>query len=145
MESDSEDEQQDLDRELELLANKQGYTPQAIPVIRREQASYHYKGHVKGSLNVLYDETKIKKKVFLPSENNFNYSGLIIGPKGANQKWLEEKTGCKIIIRGRGALKEGQRSERDDWEPLHVLVAGDKEELVNWTCKILIKLIKTDI
>lgn len=77
-------------------------------------------------MNVLYDETKIKKKVFLPTD--FNFAGLIIGPKGANQKRLEEKTGCKIIIRGRGSVKEGQRSEKDDWEPLHILVAGDKED-----------------
>lgn len=84
MDSDSEDDLEDLDKQLANLALKQGCEPQAIPVIRREQASYHYKGHVKGSLNVLYDETKIKKKVFLPSENNFNYAGLIIGPKGAN-------------------------------------------------------------
>jgi hypothetical protein len=57
-----------------------------LPVIRREQASYHYKGVVKGCLNVLYDDTKIKKKVYLTVQNNFNYAGLIIGPKGANQK-----------------------------------------------------------
>lgn len=28
---------------------------------------------------------------------------------------------------------------------MHILVAGDREELVNRTCKILIKLLKTDI
>ena len=30
---------------------------------------------------------------------------MIIGPKGATQKELEKKTGCKISIRGRGSKK----------------------------------------
>ena len=35
-------------------------------------------------MNVLYDETKIKKKIIIPTDTGFNYAGLIIGPKGSN-------------------------------------------------------------
>lgn len=39
---------------------------------------------VQGSTNVLYDETKIKKKIPIPTDEGFNFAGIIIGPKGAN-------------------------------------------------------------
>lgn len=96
--------------------------------MRREQATYHYKGMVQGSTNVLYDETKIRKKILIPTKTGFNFGGFIIGPKGANQKRLEELTGCKILVRGRGSQKEGQKAEKDDWDPLHVFIAGDTQK-----------------
>lgn len=41
-------------------------------------------------LTILSDPTKIKRKLLVPKDQNFNYTGLIIGPKGSNQKRLEE-------------------------------------------------------
>lgn len=40
--------------------------------------------------------------------------GLIIGPKGIYQKKLEEKTGCKILIRGKGSHKDGHPMSHND-------------------------------
>ena len=37
-------------------------------------------------INTLNDSSKIKRKIFMPKTNKFNYTGLIIGPKGSNQK-----------------------------------------------------------
>jgi hypothetical protein len=51
----------------------------------------------------LNDMTKIKRKIYVPKDSNFNYTGLIIGPRGANQKRMEEDTGCKILVRGKGS------------------------------------------
>ena len=99
-----------------------------LPIIKRESNTYYFKGYVEGVTNVLMDDSKIKRKILLPTKNNFNYSGIIIGPKGANQKLLEESTGCKILVRGRGSQKEGQAPAADDWDPLHVLIAGDSNE-----------------
>ena len=82
-------------------------------------------------VNTLSDTTKIKRKILVPSNTNFNYTGLIIGPKGANQKRLEEETGCKILVRGRGSQKEGQPPQPDDDEPQHVLIVGDNESQVS--------------
>jgi len=78
-------------------------------------------------INTLNDPSKIKRKIYVPQNSNFNYTGLIIGPKGANQKRLEEETGCKILVRGKGSQKEGQVPQPDDNEPQHVLVVGDTE------------------
>lgn len=79
------------------------------------------------------------KKVPIPIEKhpNYNFIGLIIGPRGKTQKELEAKTGCKIAIRGKGSVKEGARGRRDgkvmegDHEPLHVVITGDDQRAVD--------------
>ena len=75
------------------------------------------------------------QKIPIPIDEhpNYNFIGLIIGPRGKTQKELEAKTGCKIAIRGRGSVKEGARGRRDgkvmegDNEPLHVVISGDNQ------------------
>jgi splicing factor 1 len=80
-----------------------------------------------------------QKKIRIPIEEHpqYNFIGLIIGPRGKTQKDLESKTGCKIAIRGRGSVKEGARGRRDgkvmesDTEPLHVVVTGNDRRSVD--------------
>lgn len=43
-----------------------------------------------------------------------NFVGLLIGPKGIYQKRLEEQTGCRILIRGKGSHKEGHPMAQED-------------------------------
>ena len=38
---------------------------------------------------------------------NYQLSGLLIGPRGATQKQMQEMSGAKIVIRGRGSQKDG--------------------------------------
>jgi splicing factor 1 len=82
---------------------------------------------------------KRTKKIRIPIEEHpqYNFIGLIIGPRGKTQKELESKTGCKIAIRGRGSVKEGARGRRDgkvmesEDEPLHVVITGDDQRSVD--------------
>jgi transcription antitermination factor NusA-like protein len=84
-----------------------------------------------------HENTKIKRKIYIPKNTNFNFTGLIIGPKGTNQKRLEEETGCKVLVRGKGSQKEGQPPQPDDDEDLHVLLVGDNEmQIASATAKI---------
>jgi len=76
------------------------------------------------------DTNKIRKKIYIPLDSSFNYTGLVIGPKGSNQKRLEMETGCKILVRGRGSKKEGQEPETDDDDDQHVLIVGDNTDQV---------------
>lgn len=48
-----------------------------------------------------------KKKVYVPVEQHpdINFIGLLIGPRGSTQKRLEEISGAKILLRGKGASK----------------------------------------
>lgn len=41
-----------------------------------------------GVFSMMNDASKIKRKIVLPKDSNFNYTGLLIGPKGNNQKQL---------------------------------------------------------
>jgi splicing factor 1 len=82
---------------------------------------------------------KRTRKIRIPIDQhpNYNFIGLIIGPRGKTQKELEAKTGCKIAIRGKGSVKEGARGRRDgkvmegDNEPLHVVITGDDQNAVD--------------
>lgn len=82
---------------------------------------------------------KRTNKIRIPIEEHpqYNFIGLIIGPRGKTQKELEAKTGCKIAIRGKGSVKEGARGRRDgkvmdsDDEPLHVVITGDDQRSVD--------------
>eukprot|EP01017_Pseudomicrothorax_dubius_P040922 TRINITY_DN6495_c0_g1_i1.p1 TRINITY_DN6495_c0_g1~~TRINITY_DN6495_c0_g1_i1.p1 ORF type:complete len:568 (+),score=130.25 TRINITY_DN6495_c0_g1_i1:41-1744(+) len=96
--------------------------------------------HVLASLN---DPLKIKRKIYIPTDRNFNYAGVIIGPRGSNQKRLEEETGCKILIRGRGSQKDSI-DDNDDPEPLHVLIIGDSEYHVSKAVEEIERIILTD-
>ena len=58
----------------------------------------------------------------------YNFMGLIIGPRGNTHRKMEQETGCKISIRGRGSVKEGKARRQgeggDDDDDLHVLILG---------------------
>jgi len=72
------------------------------------------------------------KRVTIPVDKypDYNFIGLIIGPRGNTQKRMEKETGCKISIRGKGSNKKG-RPQADDDQPLHVhIIAPDEEKLV---------------
>lgn len=57
--------------------------------------------------------------------------GLLIGPRGATQKQLQEVSGAKIIIRGRGSQKDGAISSghADDDDDLHISIEGTDESI----------------
>jgi splicing factor 1 len=92
---------------------------------------------------------KRTKKIPVPIDKypNYNFIGLIIGPRGKTQKELEAKTGCKIAIRGRGSVKEGARGRRDgkimegDNEPLHVVISGDDQRAVDAAAEMMTQML----
>lgn len=76
----------------------------------------------------------------------YNFIGLIIGPRGNTQKKMEQETGCKISIRGKGSVKEGSKGRAtkvvDEDEDLHVHVTGDDEEKVELATKMVMDLLR---
>lgn len=75
------------------------------------------------------DPSLIRKKIYLPADGT-NYIGLIIGPRGAYQKKLEQETGCKILIRGKGSTKDPSAASQEDEEDMHVLIMGETPDCV---------------
>lgn len=81
-----------------------------------------------------YKPPKLYKKLYIPVKEypGYNFIGLIIGPRGNTQKRMERETGAKIVIRGKGSVKEGRSQQRRDMKPdpsenedLHVLIEAD--------------------
>jgi hypothetical protein len=76
---------------------------------------------------------KKTRKIRVPIDKypDYNFIGLIIGPRGDTHKQLEKKSGAKISIRGKGSQKEGQAGKKftgDEEEDLHVLITGDNDK-----------------
>ena len=88
-----------------------------------------------------FKPSKKIKKLFIPDADSpsCNVVGLIIGQKGQNQRLLEQKSGCKISIRGKGASrgKIYNRAENDENEPLHVLIQGDTEDNIKKAVELI--------
>uniref|UniRef100_A0A183C6K8 KH domain-containing protein n=1 Tax=Globodera pallida TaxID=36090 RepID=A0A183C6K8_GLOPA len=61
---------------------------------------------------------------------NYNFVGRILGPRGMTAKQLETETGCKIMVRGKGSMRDKKKEEtnrgKPNWEhlseDLHVII-----------------------
>ncbi|OQS00054.1 hypothetical protein THRCLA_06271 [Thraustotheca clavata] len=79
----------------------------------------------------LFPDGKKRKKVYIPVDKypDINFMGLLIGPRGSNQKRMEDLSGSRILIRGRGSAKE-PTGEADENEDMHVLITADTDEQI---------------
>ncbi|KAL1446228.1 hypothetical protein MTO96_044646 [Rhipicephalus appendiculatus] len=81
---------------------------------------------------------RVSEKVMIPQEEHpdINFVGLLICPRGNTLKSLEKETDAKIIIRGKGSVKEGKVGRKDgqplpgEDEPLHAFVTASSQENV---------------
>ncbi|KAG9139471.1 hypothetical protein Leryth_023716, partial [Lithospermum erythrorhizon] len=98
-----------------------------------------------------YRPPKLYKKLFIPMKEypGYNFIGLIIGPRGNTQKRMEKETGAKIVIRGKGSMKEGKLGQKKDLkydlaenEDLHVLVEADTQEALDAAAGMVEKLLQ---
>lgn len=53
----------------------------------------------------LFWECLLKKILLL----QFNFVGRILGPRGMTAKQLEQETGCKIMVRGKGSMRDKKK------------------------------------
>lgn len=66
-------------------------------------------------------------KLYFPLKSEVNLIAMILGPRGATQKDLEKKTGCKMSIRGKGSNWNSTFDLSDPNEPIHVFLQADNE------------------
>jgi len=77
-------------------------------------------------------------KIYMPEVEGYSFIGRILGPRGISIRRLEEETKCKILIRGRGSIKDEKREQyllnRAGWahlhDKLHVLLLANDEASV---------------
>ncbi|KAG7030850.1 bbp-1, partial [Cucurbita argyrosperma subsp. argyrosperma] len=98
-----------------------------------------------------YRPPKLQKKLYIPMKEypGYNFIGLIIGPRGNTQKRMEKQTGAKIVIRGKGSVKEGRLQQKRDLkhdpaenEDLHVLVEAETQESLEAAAEMVEKLLQ---
>uniref|UniRef100_A0A6G1SF37 Protein held out wings n=1 Tax=Aceria tosichella TaxID=561515 RepID=A0A6G1SF37_9ACAR len=74
----------------------------------------------------------LQEKIYVPVDEHpeYNFVGRILGPRGMTAKQLEQETDCKIMIRGKGSMRDKKKEEQNrgktNWEhlndDLHVLI-----------------------
>lgn len=127
--------------EFALPPGSEEATNSALNPNRVKWSMTHLDPKSRGAAILLSDPNKIKRKIFLPTDTTVNYVGLIIGPRGIEQKKLEEQTGCRILIRGKGVnFADASLSEEDQ----HVLIVGDDERSVEKAETTINSLINAD-
>jgi splicing factor 1 len=95
----------------------------------------------------------VNDKVMIPQDEHpeINFVGLLIGPRGNTLKAMERDTGAKIIIRGKGSVKEGKVGRKDgqplpgEDEPLHAYVTATNVEAVKKAVDRIREVIKQGV
>lgn len=96
---------------------------------------------------------RVSDKVLIPQEEHpdINFVGLLIGPRGNTLKAMEKETGAKIIIRGKGSVKEGKVGRKDgqplpgEDEPLHAFITAANADCVKKAVEKINEVIKQGI
>ncbi|RYG68328.1 hypothetical protein EON64_05410, partial [archaeon] len=94
-----------------------------------------------------YVKPKPVRRIYIPVAQSAicNFVGLIIGPRGSTQKAMEQETGTKISVRGKGSAKDPSKGRVvDEDEPLHVHISGESEEQVEKAAKLVEALLNQD-
>ena len=89
-----------------------------------------------------YRPPMFSKRLFLPTDKypGVNFAGLIIGPKGATLRRLEEECGCSINIRGIGSKRDERHNAQTSDElrmPQHVYILANDEDKVKRAIEVL--------
>jgi len=93
-------------------------------------------------------QVKKTKKIYIPVKEHpeYNFIGLIIGPRGYTQKNMEKESGAKIAIRGKGSVKDGKgridgKLNPGEDDELHVLITADTDDQLNKASEMIEKLL----
>ncbi|KAJ6887470.1 KH domain-containing protein [Populus alba x Populus x berolinensis] len=86
-----------------------------------------------GSSSGLIAKRTIRVDIPVDKYPNYNFVGRLLGPRGNSLKRVEASTDCRVLIRGRGSIKDPAKEEMMRGkpgyehlnEPLHILVEGE--------------------
>lgn len=93
---------------------------------------------------------KTSEKLYIPSKDypDINFVGLLLGPRGNTLRQLQEDSGAKLAIRGKGSVKDGKLSDplgRGPEDDLHVLITADTGAKITKAIKLTNEVIEKAI
>ena len=94
-----------------------------------------------------YKPAKKFRKLYIPYKKypEYNFIGLIIGPRGNTHKRMQQETNTIIAIRGKGSVKDGAKGadyNYGDDDDLHVLVTGETQNDVDRAAVMVERLLQ---
>ncbi|XP_068644042.1 KH domain-containing protein At5g56140-like isoform X2 [Aristolochia californica] len=86
-----------------------------------------------GSSSGLVVKKTVRVDIPVDKYPNYNFVGRLLGPRGNSLKRVEASTECRVLIRGRGSIKDPSREEmmrgKQGYEhlnePLHILLEAE--------------------
>ncbi|CAO1941943.1 unnamed protein product, partial [Urochloa humidicola] len=95
--------------------------------------AYSWLGGSQSSSSGLIVKKTMKVDIPVDKYPTYNFVGRILGPRGNSLKRVEANTDCRVLIRGRGSIKDPAREEMMRGkpgyehlnEPLHILVEAE--------------------
>uniref|UniRef100_A0A453PG45 K Homology domain-containing protein n=3 Tax=Aegilops tauschii subsp. strangulata TaxID=200361 RepID=A0A453PG45_AEGTS len=96
-------------------------------------SAYSWLGGSQGSSSGLIVKKTMRVDIPVDKYPTYNFVGRILGPRGNSLKRVEATTDCRVLIRGRGSIKDPAREEMMRGkpgyehlnEPLHILVEAE--------------------
>ncbi|XP_051192934.1 KH domain-containing protein At5g56140 isoform X2 [Lolium perenne] len=96
-------------------------------------SAYSWRGGSQGSSSGLIVKKQMRVDIPVDQYPTYNFVGRILGPRGNSLKRVEATTDCRVLIRGRGSIKDPAREEMMRGkpgyehlnEPLHILVEAE--------------------
>ncbi|KAJ2769074.1 hypothetical protein IWQ57_003264 [Coemansia nantahalensis] len=88
---------------------------------------------------------RYQDKVFLEIESGrgFNVRAKLIGTGGENMRYLQDTTGARVQVRGRGSGSADAQYGPDSMEPMHLLVMSDSEDVLRLALEYCRSLVDT--
>ncbi|XP_076830445.1 KH domain-containing, RNA-binding, signal transduction-associated protein 2 isoform X2 [Brachyhypopomus gauderio] len=134
----------DQDKYLpELMAEKESLDPSFIHAMRLlaeeiekyEGDELRKDGDVKKYLDVISNKNiKLSERVLIPVQQypKFNFVGKLLGPRGNSMKRLQEETGAKMSILGKGSMRDKGKEEelRKSGEAKYAHLSNDLHVLI---------------
>ncbi|KAG0475579.1 hypothetical protein HPP92_015265 [Vanilla planifolia] len=107
------------------------FQPERLGMIR-SPSGHGWLGPQGGSSGIIAKKT-IRVDIPVEKYPNYNFVGRLLGPRGNSLKRVEASTGCRVLIRGRGSIKDPSREDmmrgKPGYEhlndPLHILVDAE--------------------
>jgi len=99
----------------------------------QSSSAYSWRGGSQGSSSGLIVKKQMRVDIPVDKYPTYNFVGRILGPRGNSLKRVEATTDCRVLIRGRGSIKDPAREDMMRGkpgyehlnEPLHILVEAE--------------------